>query len=496
ARGGALPGTGAQRRDPQLPTRAGDRMSARPVREPSLLQALAPLLFLSVALALGVYLYADTSSYGANQISLLLAAGIAAIIGLRNGLAWDEIQGALVHGVSIAVVPIFILLAVGALIGTWVLSGTVPMMIVYGMKLLHPAYFYPPTCLICPIVALTLGRSCTGARTPGVALSGTVPMMIVYGMKLLHPAYFYPATCLICAIVALTIGSSWTVAGTLGVALIGVAQGLDMSLPITAGAIISGAYFGDKMSPLSDTTNIAPAAAGSELFAHIRHMVWTTGPSIAIALLMFALVGLGNRGSGEGAAFGDLPALLDARFALGWHLLLPMLVVLVLAMRRFPAFPTIMVGALLGAVFAVVFQPDVVVALAGNEALSRPMALLSGAWKALFNGYQAETGNAALDDLLSRGGMSTMLNTVWLIVCAMGFGAVMERTGLLERMIRSVLKAARSTGSLVAATLATAFGANVVTADQYMSIVLTGRLFQPEYRRRGLDPVNLSRALE
>ncbi|TYT24992.1 Na+/H+ antiporter NhaC [Luteimonas viscosa] len=416
-------------------------------RDPSLPQALAPLLFLAVALGLAVYLYADDSSYGANQISLLLAAGIAAIIGLRNGLAWDEIQDALVQGVAIAVVPIFILLAVGALIGTWVLSGT-------------------------------------------------VPMMIVYGMKLLHPAYFYPATCLICAIVALTIGSSWTVAGTLGVALIGVAQGLDMSLPITAGAIISGAYFGDKMSPLSDTTNIAPAAAGSELFAHIRHMVWTTGPSIAIALVLFALIGLGSRGTGEGAAFGDLPALLEARFALGWHLLLPMLVVLVLAMRRFPAFPTIMIGALLGAMFAVVFQPDVVVALAGDEALSRPMALLSGAWTALFSGYQAETGNAALDDLLSRGGMSSMLNTVWLIVCAMGFGAVMERTGLLERMIRSVLKAARSTGSLIASTLATAFGANVVTADQYMSIVLTGRLFQPEYRRRGLDPVNLSRALE
>src|SRR5690606_22644001 len=272
--------------------------------------------------------------------------------------------------------------------------------------------------------------------------------------------------------------------------------GLDMSLPITAGAIISGAYFGDKMSPLSDTTNIAPAAAGSELFAHIRHMTWTTGPSIAIALVMFELIGLGSRGAGESAAFGDLPALLEGQFALGWHLLLPMLVVLALAMRRFPAFPAIMIGALLGAVFAVVFQPDMVVALAGNDALSRPMALLSGAWTALFNGYQADTGNAALDDLLSRGGMSSMLNTVWLIVCAMGFGAVMEHTGLLERMIRSVLKAARSTGSLIAATLATAFGANVVTADQYMSIVLTGRLFQPQYRRRGLAPVNLPRALE
>src|SRR5690606_4657028 len=180
ARSRTLPGARAQWWNRQLPAGAGRRMNAPPARDPSLLQALAPLLFLALALGLAVYLYADDSSYGANQISLLLAAGIAAIIGLRNGLAWDGIQDALVHGVSIAVVPIFILLAVGALIGTWVLSGT-------------------------------------------------VPMMIVYGMKLLHPAYFYPATCLICAIVALTIGSSWTVAGTLGVALIGVAQGLDMS---------------------------------------------------------------------------------------------------------------------------------------------------------------------------------------------------------------------------------------------------------------------------
>lgn len=424
-------------------------MTPAAAREPSLAQALAPLLFLAAALAAAVYLYGDNASYGANQISLLLAAGIAAVIGLRNGMRWNDIQDALVHGVSLAVVPIFILLAVGALIGTWTLSGT-------------------------------------------------VPMMIVYGMHLLEPSWFYPAACMICALVALTIGSSWTVAGTLGVALIGVAQGLDMSLPITAGAVISGAYFGDKMSPLSDTTNIAPAAAGSELFAHIRHMTWTTVPSIVIALVLFTLVGLGDgaRGDGDAAAFGDLPALLGAQFALGWYLLLPLGVVFVLAIRRFPAFPTIMVGALLGALFAVLFQPDRVVGLAANEALSRPLALLSGAWTALFDGYKASTGNVALDELLSRGGMSSMLNTVWLVICAMGFGAVMEHTGLLERMIRSVLKAAHSTGSLIASTLATAFGANIVTADQYMSIVLTGRLYQPEYRRRGLDPVNLSRALE
>ncbi|MDH5821526.1 Na+/H+ antiporter NhaC [Luteimonas sp. RD2P54] len=423
-------------------------MAAVPSREPSLLQALAPLLFLIAALACAVYLYADNASYGANQISLLLAAGIAALVGIRNGQRWQEIQDALVHGISVAVVPIFILLAVGALIGTWILSGT-------------------------------------------------VPTLIVYGVQLLHPAYFYPAACLICAVVALAIGSSWTVAGTLGVALIGVAQGLDMSLPITAGAIISGAYFGDKMSPLSDTTNIAPAAAGSELFAHIRHMTWTTGPSILIALVLFGLVGLGGGGRGDGSvALGDLPVVLGAQFDLGWHLLIPMAVVFALAILRFPAYPTILIGALLGALFAVAFQPALVIALADDADLSRPMALLSGAWIALFDGYRAETGNAAVDDLLSRGGMSSMLNTVWLIVCAMGFGAVMEKTGLLERMIRSVLKAARSTGSLIAATLATAMGANAVAADQYMAIVLTGRLFQPEYRRRGLAPVNLSRALE
>ena len=423
-------------------------MSTPSPRDPSLLQALAPLLFLVAALVCAVYLFADDAAFGANQVALMLASGVAALVGLRNGIAWDDIQGSLVHGVSLAVVPIFILLAVGALIGTWILSGT-------------------------------------------------VPALIVYGMQLMHPAYFYPATCLVCGIVALAIGSSWTVAGTLGVALIGVAQGLDMSVAITAGAVISGAYFGDKMSPISDTTIIAPAAAGAELFAHIRHLTWTTIPSLLIALVLFTIIGFTSAGSGSGDGnLGELPRLLESHFDLGWHLLIPLAVVFALAVLRFPAYPTIMVGALLGGVFAVVFQPGLVVTLAGNEELSRPMALLSGAWKAMFGGYQASTGNAAADDLLTRGGMASMLNTVWLIVCALGFGAVMERTGLLERLIRSVVVAARSAGSLIATTIVTALGMNVVAADQYMSLVLPGRLFQPEFRRRGLAPENLSRALE
>lgn len=423
-------------------------MTPSQARAPSLLQAFIPLALLVALLALAVYLFGEDASYGPNQVSLMLCGGAAAIIGVRNGLDWTDLQHALVEGIALAIMPIFILLSVGGLIGTWILSGT-------------------------------------------------VPTLIVYGLELLHPSYFYPAACLICAIVALSIGSSWTVAGTLGVALIGVAQGLDMSPAITAGAVISGAYFGDKISPLSDTTNIAPAAAGSDLFAHIRHMTWTTVPSLAIALVLFTAIGLGSGAPDDGGqAFGDLPVVLGEHFELGWHLLIPMAVVFVLAMIGFPAYPSILVGALLGALFAVLFQPGIVIALADNAELSRPMALTAGAWSALSDGYRASTGNPAVDDLLTRGGMVSMLNTVWLIVCAMGFGAMMEATGLLERMIRSVLKAAKSTGSLIAATIGTAATANVVAADQYMSIVLTGRLYKPEYDRRGLAPVNLSRALE
>lgn len=424
-------------------------VDATEMRAPSLLQALAPLLTLIVLLALSVYLYADDSSYGANQIALLLAGGVAAIVGIRNGLRWADIQDAIVGGVALATGALFILLAVGALIGAWILSGT-------------------------------------------------VPTLIDYGMRLLNPTVFYPAACLICAIVAVAIGSSWTVAGTLGVALIGVAGGLGLSPEITAGAVISGAYFGDKMSPLSDTTNLAPAAAGSELFEHIRHMTWTTIPSIVIALAAFTVIGMGGIGvdATPDSGLGDLSAQMAAQFDLGWHLLIPLAVVFALAVRRFPAFPTIFIGALLGVLFAVVFQPDAVLRLAADPTLPRPLQLLSGGWKSLFDGYKSATGNVAVDELLGRGGMASMLNTVWLIVCAMAFGAVMERAGLLERLIRSVLRAAKSPGALIAATLGTSAGTNALAADQYIAIVLPGRIFRPEYARRGLAPVNLSRALE
>lgn len=417
------------------------------LRAPTLLQAFTPLLALVVLLAMSVWLFADNASYGPNQIGLLLCACIAGLIGLRNGLRWKDIEEAMVSGVSLATNAVLILLAVGALIGSWILSGT-------------------------------------------------VPTMIYYGIALMDPGWFYPAACFVCALVALTIGSSWTVAGTLGVALMGVAQGLDLSPAITAGAVISGAYFGDKLSPLSDTTNLAPAAAGSELFAHVRHMTWTTVPSFILAMIGFALLGVGSGGDGGSSALAELPQALQAQFNLGGHLLLPLLLVLGLALARVPAFPSILIGALVGVVFAVLFQPDLTVARAGNEGLQRGWALLAGGWLALSDGYLSQSGNEAVDELLSRGGMSSMLNTIWLILCAMAFGAVMERSGLLERLIRGVLSFARSTGSLIAATLGTALGSNILAADQYMSIVLTGRIYRPEYERRGLHPLNLSRALE
>jgi len=224
-------------------------------------------------------------------------------------------------------------------------------------------------------------------------------------------------------------------------------------------------------------------------------MTWTTIPSIALALLGFVALGWTHSAQGDVAAVGDLSAEMAKHFTLGLHLLIPLLVVLVMAARKVPALPTVLAGALLGAVFAVIFQPDAVRELAGDTA-GGAVALLKGAWMALFGGYKLESGVAAVDSLLSRGGMASMLNTVWLILCAMAFGAVMEKAGLLERLIRSVLAKAKSTGALIAATLATAFGSNIVTADQYISIVLPGRLFRSEYRKRGLAPVNLSRALE
>ncbi|GLX85374.1 sodium:proton antiporter [Thalassotalea loyana] len=415
-------------------------------RTPSMFDSVIPVIALVIMLAGAVTLFGDNSSYGPNQIALLVAMGIAVVIGIKNGFSWSEIEKAIVNGISLSLGAILILLSVGALIGTWLLSGT-------------------------------------------------VPTMIYYGLKILDPSWFYAASCIICGIVAMSIGSSWTTAATIGVALLGISQGLDLSPAITAGAVISGAYFGDKVSPLSETTNLAPAIAGSELFAHIRYMLWTTVPSIATALVIFTILGFTESTTASTEAIDSLNEQLASQFNLSVFNLVPLVVLLVLAIRKAPAFIAVSIGAIIGAIWAVLFQPELIGRLAG-EGLSQVEANLRVVWTAFFDGVAIETGNSELNDLLSGGGMSSMLNTTWLIMCALSFGAVLEHLGMLKVFVTAILKTAKSTGSLIASTVATCFSTNLITADQYMAIVMPGRMYKEEYERRGLHPVVLSRTLE
>lgn len=415
-------------------------------KQPSLLDAFAPVLFLVFFLGGAVFYFGDSSSSGANQIALLLSAGLAGIIGIKNGFKWDEIEAGIIKGISLSMTAILILLAVGSLIGTWLLSGT-------------------------------------------------VPTMIYFGLQILSPEFFYAASCIICAIVAISIGSSWTVAATIGVALMGVAGGLGVSLPITAGAIISGAYFGDKMSPLSDTTNLAPAVAGTDLFTHIRHMAWTSFPSFVFAIAVFVILGLTETTTTQATRIAQLSDGLTSKFTIAWYLIVPLLVTLTLALKKVPAFPAVFIGALVGALWAVLFQQELIMSLAG-EGLNQFGANATVIWTAMFDGVAIDTGDAALNDLLSGGGMSSMLTTIWLIITAMVFGAVMEQVGLLKRVVDLLVGFAQSASSLIITTIITAFGSNLLTADQYISVVMPGRMFKDEYEKRGLAPENLSRALE
>ncbi len=415
-------------------------------KQPSLLDAFIPVIALVIMLSAGVAYFGDNSSYGPNQIALLLSMGIAIIIGFKNGYTWFAMEKAIVHGISLSLGAVLILMAVGSLIGTWLLSGT-------------------------------------------------VPTMIYYGLQILNPQWFYAAACIICGIVALSIGSSWTTAATIGVALIGIAQGLQLDPAITAGAIISGAYFGDKISPLSETTNLAPAVAGAELFAHIRNMMWTTIPSIIIALILFTILGFQETITTSTTAIDILSEQLEQQFNISLFNLVPLIVLLVLAMKKVPAFPAVAVGAIMGAIWAVLFQSDLIMRLApvGTDSFT---AHLTVVWTAFFDGVKIETGNSELNKLLSGGGMSSMLNTIWLIMCALSFGAVLEHLGMLRKFVTAILKAAKSTGGLIASTVATCIGTNLITADQYMAIVMPGRMYKEEYERRGLHPVALSRTLE
>lgn len=366
------------------------------------------------------------------QIPLAMATVVAGLMAWRCGARWSDIQQGMLQGIQHAMSSILILLVVGTLIGVWIASGV-------------------------------------------------VPMLITWGLQLLSPTWFLAAACLVCGVVSLVTGSSWTTAGTVGVALIGVAQGLGVPLPMAAGAIVSGAYFGDKMSPLSETTNLAPGIVGVDLFEHIRHMVFTTAPSMIIALVLFAVLGMsyGETVVSSAEITGYVEGLKQVVSMSGW-LLIPPGLVLGLVVLRVPALPALVVGVASGGLAAMVIQ--------GQG--------LAGLLMVAYEGFQADTGNAAIDDLLTRGGMSSMYGTIGIVLCAMCFGGIMEQSGMLGRLAESILAYAHTRARLVASTLATSLGINLVAADQYLSIVVPGRMYRPAYERMGLATKNLSRCLE
>ncbi len=396
-------------------------------RAPHFWEALISLFSLVVGISLSIVVYGLDP-----HIPMLLGVLVASIVALKCGFKWAVIQNGMVRGITNALPATIILIIVGILIGVWILAGV-------------------------------------------------VPTLIYYGLTILSPSIFLPATLIICALTSLATGTSWGTTGTIGVALMGVGAGLGFPLPLVAGAVLSGAYFGDKMSPLSDTTNMAPALAGTDLFTHIKHMSYTTGVAFALTFVIDTVIGL-QYGSGDGdlERINTVLALLDENFTINIAMILPPLVVMVVSYRKMPAIPGITLGVIAGVILAFGLQG----------------ADYASVSNAAFGGFEAATGNADVDSLLSRGGMSSMMYTISLVIVAMMFGGVMERTNQLKVIADKILAMAQSTGSLILSTVLTCIGANMILCDQYMSIVMGARTYAQAYRDRGLAPENLSRAVE
>ena len=318
--------------------------------------------------------------------------------------------------------------------------------------------------------------------------------MIYYGLQILNPDFFLLASCIICAIVSVASGSSWSTIATIGIALIGIGQVLGISEGLVAGSIISGAYFGDKMSPLSDTTNLAAAMASSNLFSHIRYMMYTTIPSFVITLVIFFFIGLSIETTTT-QNINDLLLALDSKFNINIILFIVPIAVVILIIQKTPAIPALMAGVILGALFAIIFQPQIIKEISQTNILS-VKSYYKVVIDAIASEIQINTENKLMNNLLNSGGMKGMLSTIWLVICAMSFGGAMQETGLLKRISDPIIQYAKTTGSLIATTSGTCIFFNLTTADQYLSIVVPGKMFEDSFKNKGLAPENLSRTLE
>lgn len=396
-------------------------------RKPFLYEAIITFLFLVVVMAVGI------AVYGANpHIPMLIGTAFAALMALRLGYKWQTIEESMYDGIRQALQAIVILAIIGILIGVWLLAGV-------------------------------------------------VPTMIYYGLGVMTPSMFLLATLIICSVTSLATGTSWGTAGTMGIAMIGIGQGLGIPAPMTAGAIISGAYFGDKLSPMSDTTNLAPAMAGTDVFTHIKFMMKPTMIAYAITAVFYLFLGMkmGN-GSADLSAIEIMRSGLAGAFTISPLLLIPPIAVIVAIARKVPAIPGIFLGIILGGILAPIFQG----------------ASFGDILNVSYNGFESATGIESIDNLLSAGGLSNMMYSISLTLIAMMFGGIMEKTGQLEVIVNKLLKLVKTTGGLVSMTIATCLGSNITMPEQYISIVVPGRMYASAYKERGLHPKMLSNALE
>jgi NhaC family Na+:H+ antiporter len=417
----------------------------RVVREPSLADAIIPLIALALLIGGSLALFGLDALDGPIQVALLMCAMVAALIALKNGHTWEDVQRAGQGALTSITSAVFILLAVGALIGVW-------------------------------------------------NLSGTIPTLVYYGIQILSPSWYYAATAVICGVVAMSIGSSWTTAGTIGVGLVGVAAMLGVSTPITAGAVISGAYLGDKLSPLSETTVLTAQMVGVDVHEHIKRQAWTSIPAFAIAVSAFVVIGLAN-GPDVVNPVGEEIELskLDQIYNITPLTLLPLILLGYLSVRRVPPTLALVFSTLFAGVLGAFLEPSVMNGFVGGTDYNAVVGSIKGVWSAMANGFSIESGIGEIDRLLSRGGMDSMLPTVWLIIGAVTFGALLEEFGLIARLVDPLIRGARSTGRLFVTVFSCAFGLNVVAGDQYIALVLPSRIFRAEFARRGLAATNLSR---
>ena len=333
-----------------------------------------------------------------------------------------------------------------------------------------------------------------GALSGTWLVSGVIPTMVFYGLKILDPSFFLLASLLICAIISLATGSSWGTSATVGIALIGIGESLGISSGMTAGAVLSGAYFGDKMSPMSDTTNLAPAMAGSDLFSHIRYMTITTIPTFILTLIIFTIIGFNLNVDGNPNLTDKLDAIENVFNVTPLLMFVPG-VVIFLIYRKMPALVALFIGVIVAGVASIFFQPNIILEISNSNILNFNSAY-KGVMQSITVDTSIETASSELNDLLSSGGMKGMLGTVWLIICAMVFGGVMESIGALTIISKSILKLAKSTFGLFTSTVASCLALNITASDQYLAIVIPGKMFKKAYENKGLAPENLSRTLE